>query len=138
MSFLNSLFPTTSTEATVNDGTHSSTTATAPTPTVRPAYNVKEGDDAFTVTVRLPGVAKDGLDISAENGELTITGKRTWSAPDAWTPVYRESNDVSYQLTLRHESVINIDQAKAELRDGILTLTLPKNETVKPRKIAIA
>jgi len=138
MSFLNSLFPATSTQATSNDGSASTTTATVSTPTVRPAYQIKEGDNAFTVTVRLPGVAKDGLDISTENGELTITGKRTWSAPGEWTPVYRESNDVNYQLTLRHESVINVDQAKAELRDGILTLTLPKSEAVKPRKIAIA
>lgn len=106
--------------------------------TVRPSYRVQETADAFTATVHLPGVTKDGLQISADGDEIVITGKRGWKAPESWTSLYRESVDSEFNLTLSHDASVNIDKISAELRDGVLTLTLPKAEALKPRKIAVA
>jgi HSP20 family molecular chaperone IbpA len=105
--------------------------------TVKPLYEIKENADAWGLTVHLPGVAKDGLEITAEEGQLRIVGRRAWKQPKDWTVLYRESADLPYELTLAHDNAIDVDKTVAELRDGILRVSLPKTEAVKPRKIAV-
>lgn len=107
-------------------------------PAVRPAYRVNEQADTYEVTVFLPGVAKDGLELTAENGALTISGQRAWKQPADWTPLYRETSDTRYELTLTHDNSVDVDNVRAELRDGVLRVTLPKSEAVKPRKITVS
>ncbi len=107
-------------------------------PTVRPFYQVKETDEAYGLIVQLPGVAKDGLEITAEESTLRIVGRRAWKRPEGWTALYRESSDAAYELVLDHDNVIDLDKVHAELRDGVLRLSLPKAEAIKPRKIAVA
>lgn len=106
-------------------------------PAVKPRYEIKESPDAWGVTVYLPGVAKDGLDFTAEEGELRIVGRRAWQQPAGWTPVYRESAAAPFSLVLTHDQAVDVDRIAAELRDGVLRVSLPKPETLKPRKIAI-
>lgn len=105
--------------------------------TIKPAYEIKETPDAFGVTVFLPGVSKDGLDLTAEEGHLRIIGRRSWKQPEGWTSLYRETADAAFELVLSHENAIDIDKVAAELRDGVLRVSLPKHEALKPRKIAI-
>jgi HSP20 family molecular chaperone IbpA len=105
--------------------------------TVKPLYEIQENADAWGLTVHLPGVAKDGLEITAEEGQLRIVGRRSWKQPKDWTVLYRESADLPYELTLAHDNAIDVDKTVAELRDGILRVSLPKTEAVKPRKIAV-
>ena len=104
---------------------------------IKPAYNVREDEHGYNITVQLPGVAKEGLEITAQENELTITGRRAWTAPAEWTALYREPPRANFELTLSHQGDIDADKISAELKDGILHLTLPKAEAVKPRKIAI-
>jgi HSP20 family protein len=106
-------------------------------PGVRPLYEVKETPEAFGVTVQLPGVAKDGLSITAEEGLLTIRGERAWKRPSGWTSLYRESVDAPFELVLEHDNAVDVDNIHAELRDGVLRVSLPKTESRKPRKIAV-
>ncbi len=106
--------------------------------TVKPHYDVKETDDAFGLTVYLPGVARDGLEITAEDDTLRIVGKRGWTAPSGWTALYRETADATHLLELEHDNSIDLDKIRAELRDGVLRVSLPKAEAIKPRKIAVA
>lgn len=136
MSLLHSFIPSASSAAGTCDDTCQTDTATEQT--LRPAYRIQETTDAFTATVHLPGVSKDGLEISADGDEVTVVGKRGWKAPDSWTSVYRESTGADFRLTLSHDASVNVDKISAELRDGVLTLTLPKAEALKPRKIAVA
>ena len=130
MALLNSLLPSFVREPSVND--------TVPVNTLRPLYQVQEQDEAFKVTVKLPGVTKENLNITDENGTLTIRGERSWKQPSEWAPVYRETAESVFSLSLFHDNVVDADKAQAELKDGVLTLTLPKSEARKPRKIAIA
>jgi HSP20 family molecular chaperone IbpA len=106
-------------------------------PTLRPVYSIRETPASFDVTVDLPGVAKDGLEITSEEGLLSIVGRRVWRQPTGWTRLHRESVDADYALTLRHDDAVDAERIQAELRDGVLRLTLPKGEALKPRRIPV-
>lgn len=127
----------TSSTPNLNRTVASNDEAKAATPTVKPLYEIKEAADAFALTVQLPGVAKDGLSISDEADVLTIRGERGWKRPTGWTSLYRESSDLAYELVLQHDNAVDVDKIHAELRDGVLRVSLPKAEARKPRKIAV-
>lgn len=105
--------------------------------TVKPAYEVTETDEAWGLTAQLPGVTKEGLELTAEEGSITIRGRRDWKQPEGWTAIYRESLDAPYELTLEHDNTVDTEKIHAELKEGVLRVSLPKTEAVKPRKIAI-
>ena len=105
--------------------------------TVRPWYEVKETPEAWGLTVYLPGVGKEGLEITAEEGLITVRGRRQWKAPAGWTALYRESADAAFELSLAHDNTIDVEKIHAELNDGVLRASLPKAEALKPRKIAV-
>jgi len=105
--------------------------------TVKPVYEINETPEAWGLTVQLPGVARDGLDLTVEENVVTLRGRRTWKQPAGWTSLYRESVDAPYELVLEHGNVVDLDKIHAELKDGVLRVSLPKTEAVKPRKIAV-
>jgi len=105
--------------------------------TVKPAYEVTESPDAYGVTVFLPGVNKEGLELTAEEGQFRVLGRRAWKQPEGWAAMYRESADAPYELVLTHDNAIDADKIAAELRDGVLRVSLTKHEALKPRKIAV-
>jgi HSP20 family protein len=105
---------------------------------IKPSYRVQETPEAYRLSVNLPGVAKDGLELTAEGNEVRITGRRGWTQPEGWTALHRETAESNYELVLTHDNAIDADKIAAELRDGVLVVTLPKPEAVKPRKIAVA
>lgn len=134
MSLLNTLIPSLNSTPARSDDQRPADLAH----TVKPAYDVKETPDAFGVTVHLPGVAKDGLEITAEENQVRIIGRRAWKQPEGWTALHRESVDVPFELVLAHDNAIDVDKIAAELRDGVLRVSLPKHEAVKPRKISVS
>lgn len=113
------------------------TTETERVPTEKPVYEINETAEAFALTVFLPGVAKAGLEVTADESQIRLVGRRAWRRPEAWTALYRESAAAPFELVLTHENALNTDKITAELRDGVLHVTLPKHEAVKPRKIAV-
>jgi HSP20 family protein len=117
---------------------NTNTTASDLGATVKPVYEIKETADAYGLTVFLPGVTKDGLEITAEDGQIRIVGRRTWQRPEGWTALYRESADAAFELVLTHDNLIDADKIAAELRDGVLRVSLAKHEAAKPRKIAVS
>ncbi len=111
--------------------------STGPEYTLKPAYEVQESPEAWGLTVHLPGVAKDGLELTAEEGLLSIRGRRAWTQPAGWTALYRESADAPFALALEHDNAVDVDRIHAELKDGVLRVSLPKAEALKPRKISV-
>src|SRR5687767_13643131 len=112
MSLLNSLLPTlnrTPANAATEQRSHDLGA------TVKPAYEINGTPDAFGVTVYLPGVTKDGLELTAEEGHLHIAGRRAWKQPEGWTPLYRESADAAFELVLDHDNAIDVEKVAAEL-----------------------
>jgi len=112
-------------------------TQTAPRRAVVPLYNVEETADAFTVTAFVPGVDRSALETHVDGENLTVFARRTWTPPAEWTAVYRETPNADYRLALEIDHRVNREAIKAELTQGVLTLTLPKAEAVKPRRIEI-
>src|ERR1700722_7943331 len=110
---------------------------TAPRRTITPRYNVQETADAFTITAFVPGVNRSDVETSVDNETLTVFARRTWTPPSDWTAVYRETPQTDYRLVLDLDHRVNREAVRAELNQGVLTLTLPKAEAVKPRRIEI-
>lgn len=104
----------------------------------RPQYDVTEQDDSFEVTVSVPGVNKEGVDISVHEDTLTVTASRHTVTPESWRPLRRELPEGDYRLSLRLNVRINEDKIAAQVVDGLLTLTLPKADEVKPRRIKVS
>ena len=117
-----------------------STVATQPTPSRReitPRYDVKETADAFVITAYVPGADRSTVETHVDGESLTVVARNTWTPPTDWTPVYRESASVDFRLVLELDHRVNREAVRAELTQGVLTLTLPKAESVKPRRIEI-
>jgi len=102
-----------------------------------PEVNIWENQDNYVVEAEMPGVSKEGLEITLEGSELTLTGRRSYEAPLPGHTVYRESRQAGYRRVFELDPMIDIGKIKAQMNQGILTLTLPKQEKVKPRKITI-
>jgi HSP20 family protein len=103
----------------------------------RPRSEVEETDGAYALTVFLPGVTKDSLEITDEDGELRITGKRAQGAPANAAVLHPESSHASFEQVLAHDNAVDTGKIQAELRDGVLSLALAKAESAKPRKISV-
>jgi HSP20 family protein len=106
--------------------------------TRKPYYEVSESENAYSLTVNLPGVSKDGLEITDENGELRITARRSPALPEGLVALHRETSDAPYNLVLAHDNTVDTGKIEADLKDGVLRLSLAKAESAKPRKIAVS
>ncbi len=104
---------------------------------ITPAASVSEMADGYTLELEMPGVSKDGLEISVENNELSIVGRRS-NPPIDGTLVHRESRPHNYRRTFEIDPSIDSAKIVARMNQGVVTLTLPKAEEVKPRKITVS
>ena len=103
----------------------------------QPAVNVWEREDALLVEMEVPGVKHDQLDISVAGGELSIRIQRPDVAQEGVTYHRRERPVGALGRVLRLPVEVDAERVEAQIRDGVLTITLPKAETAKPRKINV-
>lgn len=104
----------------------------------RPAVDVREDADAYTIHVEVPGIAQENLDISMQQNTLLIRGRKEQksdSSEGQFRRVERSYGSFSRALSLPR----NVDGARvsANLNDGVLEIRLPKSEESKPRQISI-
>jgi HSP20 family protein len=109
--------------------------STVPARAFVPAADIFETDQALTVVLEIPGVAKDNVEIGVENDVLTISGQIDFSNYEGLQPLYTEYNIGNYSRSFQLSSKIEQDGITAELKDGVMTLVLPKAEKAKPRRI---
>ena len=101
-----------------------------------PPVDVESTEDGYTLRAEMPGVDKSGLEITVDNGELTLVGHRqAVEAPGE--PVYREIRNYDFRRVYELDPAIDTTKISARIEQGILTVTLPKAESVKPRKITV-
>jgi len=103
---------------------------------VAPVSSVIENGDGYMLQVEMPGVNKEGLEISVENNDLTIIGRRALPTVDG-TLMHRESRSEDFRCVFELDPSIDTDKISAKIDHGVVTLTLPKAEHVKPRKITV-
>lgn len=101
-----------------------------------PPVDILETEHEFVLLADLPGVAPGEVDIRFERGELTLHGRRS-AAPSDREAVAREQAGANFVRTFAVSEAVAADKIEAELKDGVLRLTLPKHEAVKPRRIAV-
>ena len=104
---------------------------------ITPPASVTEIADGYMLEIEMPGVKKDGLDISFENNELTIVGRRSLPAVEG-TLIHRESRPENFRRVFEIDPSIDADKISAKIDQGLVTLTLPKAEHVKPSKITVS
>jgi len=100
-----------------------------------PAVDIFEAEDALTLMADMPGVDKNGLEINLEKGVLTINGAVNLAGRGK--SLLREFSSANYYRQFKLSEHIDADKTKAELINGVLTLTLPKAESAKPKRIEI-
>ena len=105
-----------------------------------PAIDVTEDNDVYTIKAALPGWKPENVDITFEGGTVTLKGEVSEESneKDEQTRWHcREIRRSSFQRTISLPSEVTPDKAKAEFDNGVLTLTMPKAEIVKPKQIKI-
>lgn len=102
-----------------------------------PPADIYESEDALTVVLEMPGVQKANVDVRVEEGTLHIDGRLDVSKYEGLMPLYTEYNIGHYARTFRLSNKIDQSKIAAELKDGVLSLTLPKAEEAKPRTIKV-
>jgi HSP20 family protein len=104
---------------------------------VTPPSSVTEIADGYTLEIEMPGVKKGGLEISVEDNELTIVGRRSLPELEG-TLIHRESHPENFRRVFEIDPSIDAEKISAKIDHGLVTLTLPKAEHVKPRKITVS
>jgi HSP20 family molecular chaperone IbpA len=102
---------------------------------VTPPVDIYESGEGLIVKADLPGVAKENLDVRVENSLLTIYGRPTRVA--LGDPIHREYELVNFFRQFELNERVDQSKISADLKHGVLTLSLPKAEEAKPRKIDV-
>jgi HSP20 family protein len=103
-----------------------------------PAVDVEENDDAYVVYAELPGVTAEDLQVSFDDGVLTVHGERKFYE-EKKTETFRrvERRYGTFHRSLRLPGPVNSEKVEAAFKDGLLTVTVPKAEAAKPHRIEI-
>ena len=103
-----------------------------------PALDIHENKDDFVVKVELPGMKKEDISIFLHDGSLSISGERKSEGKYEDAEVYRAERFFGrFQRTVTLPAPVAADKVKAQYKDGILTVTLPKTEEAKPKHIDV-
>jgi HSP20 family protein len=103
-----------------------------------PALDMYEDKDNVYVRAELPGMKKEEIDVSLHNGALSVSGERKQESKFENAEVYRAERFIGrFQRSITLPTPVAADKVKAQYKDGILTVTLPKTEEAKPKHINV-
>ena len=120
------------------------TTTPAATPandvqrTVQPAIDVYETESSITLLADMPGVPREQLEIHVEGDSLLIEGLAQPQAPADLEPLWAEMRVPSYRRSFTLSRELDTSRIEANLKDGVLTLRIPKHAHAQPRRIQVA
>ncbi len=110
---------------------------TIPARVFLPVADIYETQNALSVILEMPGVEKNNVEIRVEDGVLNVKGQLDLSKYQGLLPLYTEYNVGHYARSFQLSSKIDQNKISAELKDGVLFLTLPKVDEAKPRTIQV-
>jgi HSP20 family protein len=111
----------------------------APLQAWAPALDVHESKDGFSVRVEVPGLKREDIEVSLHDGALVISGERKGETIGEDTEVHRQERYYGkFSRVLTLPAAVAGDKVKAQYKDGILTVTLPKAEEAKPKPITVS
>jgi HSP20 family protein len=110
---------------------------TVPTRLFVPSTDIYEKDETLFVVMEMPGVDKKNVDIRIEDGVLKVEGRLDFSTYQGLQPLYTEYNIGHYTRSFSLSDKIDANKIEADMKDGVLSLMLPKAESAKPRAIQV-
>lgn len=103
----------------------------------RPVADILEGKDGVVVQIEMPGVPSEDVEISIERRVLTVRGRARVTAPQGYRLMYAEYGEGDYERSFTLSQDFDESKIAAEMRNGVLTLILPRAEAARPRKIEV-
>lgn len=103
-----------------------------------PAVDIRESDDGVTLVADLPGVEEEGIEVQVHEGVLLLAGERAAEDDAKRDLVHRERSHGRFERRFRLGDTIDADNIEAVYENGVLTVSLPKKEQVKPRQIPVS
>jgi len=111
--------------------------ATASPATLVPPVDIVEDEGGITLTADLPGVSRERLDVRVEGGHLLIEAEVAVPVPEQLSVVYAEVRGAHYRRSFALSNELDSAHVEANLKDGVLTLRVPRTEKAKPRRIEV-
>lgn len=111
--------------------------ATSRTPAYAPLVDVYETDDAVTAVVDLPGVDAGAADLTIERDSLTVKARMAWSPPEGLQPLHEEFLPGRFERSFVLGNLVDREGVDAEMKNGVLRVTLPKASEALPKKIEV-
>jgi HSP20 family protein len=104
-----------------------------------PVLDVYEDKDQFVVKAELPGMKQEDIEVSLHNATLTVSGERKSEQKNKDAGVYRSERYFGrFQRSVDLPNTVDQARVKADYKDGILTIALPKTEEAKPKRISVS
>ena len=103
---------------------------------VAPYVDIQPTESGYVLHAEMPGVSRDGIQITVEDGNLVLFGQRQ-PLNASGEPLHRETRQLSYRRVYELDPSIDANKISARIEQGILTLTLPKAESLKSRRITL-
>ena len=104
---------------------------------LRPPVTVYEDAGGITLKADLPGVSRDRLDIRVDRNTLTIEAEVGIDMPEGMEALYADVNITRFRRSFTLSNELEAERISAEMKDGVLTLTLPKRAELQPRRIEV-
>jgi len=104
---------------------------------ILPAVDIFENEAGITVQADMPGVSRDRLDVHIDSDTLSIEGRAVIPMPGDMDALYADIRSTRYQRSFSLSRELDTDRIEAALKDGVLTLRIPKREEHRPRRIEV-
>jgi len=112
--------------------------AARPELVLRPATDIFEDDHGITLQMDVPGASRDRLTLQVNRDRLDVEAEARIAMPAEMEALYADVRSTRYQRTFALSSELETDKIEASLKDGVLTLRIPKRAEVRPRKIEVS
>lgn len=114
------------------------TEGTTPGRAFVPVTDIFETPEALTVVLEMPGVDRNSIEANVEDDVVTIEGRIDFAKYEGMHPVYTEYNVGNYARSFEISNKIDQSKISAQMKDGVVTIVLPKAQQAKPRKIQVS
>ena len=123
--------------STITENAPTTCNSALPVKTIVPRVNIHQDEEGYTIKAEMPGVSKDGVEVTVEDSQLKIVGRRKGEETPG-RAVYRERSSAEYRRVFDLDRSIDSSKVSAQIDQGLLTVRLLKSEALKPRRIAVS
>ena len=116
---------------------HSESQTRKPEYTLVPPADIFEDADGISVVLDMPGVAKDRLNVKSDQNGLVVDGDAQISMPEGMSSAYADVRSTHYRRSFSLTGELDTERTEASLKDGVLTIRIPKRAELKPRRIEV-